>query len=106
MMEAYWVEVAKQVPALLVLVYVVGVFLKHITEMGSRFEGVNIKLMGELSEIHKSAKEHQRELTKEHQVVMKEMAAVIERNSEKLGRNAAIFGEHSREKNGLKREIG
>jgi len=106
MMEAYWVEVAKQVPALLVLVYVVGVFLKHISEMSSRFEGVNIKLMGELTDIHRSAKDHQRELTKEHQLVMKEMAAVIERNSEKLGRNAVVFSEYVREKNGLKREIG
>ena len=91
MSEPFWIEIAKQVPALLLFVYAVTVFLKHLSE--------------ERKEIHTvvaGVKEFQRDLTKENLQALERLSRVVEQNTAQLALSRDAF-RSERKKNRLVR---
>ncbi len=94
MSEPFWVEIAKQVPALLLFVYTVTVFLKHLTQERTAFEKMIIRKTEEMDKIVEGIKEFQREITRENVAAISKITGVVERNSAQLAINEQVFRQY------------
>lgn len=84
-MDTHWVDVAKQVPSLGVLVWLVVYFLRHMKEMSESTK-----------DIASSCHDFQKELTNENHAVMNRMASTLDKNTDALGRALFIMDKHAR----------
>jgi hypothetical protein len=91
MEQNWWVEIAKQVPALLLFVYVilhiVNRFLTHIDTMHKSFTTAHEATATKVSEATESAKVFQAAMTRDNHVMTERALAVIDKNTTLLGTN-------------------
>lgn len=78
-MNGFWLEAAKQVPALAVLVFVVVFFLRFMKDMSAQWVKV-------LSDIGDDCHEHGKMLTEQ-------TTAALDRNTDELEKTRVMFGE-------------
>jgi len=97
-MDSLWAEVAKQIPSLAVLCFLVIAFIKHLTAEGDRGERMESSRNKALKEISDSCHESQREIVKETTMALARAATVIDRNAEVLGKTIHVI-ERLQEKN-------
>jgi hypothetical protein len=81
-MDQYWMELIKQVPALVVLVWIVYKFLDHLKSI--------------IADHRNDQNQHIvsfREMAEEQQQHLSRSSAAIDRNTETLGKNNYILGQ-------------
>ncbi len=91
MNEAWWIEIVKQVPALVLFLYMVNVFLKHMAERDNKWEKVQDKATEKLAEMNDSAKEFQRAILNENAILLNKTAQVIESHTRAVEKNSYIL---------------
>lgn len=90
-MDTFWLEAAKQVPALTVLVIVVIIFLKYMADRDKANADIRVRETEALAKISESTKEFQKQLTTENLTIMNRLGAIIDKNTLQMGRNVYAF---------------
>ena len=85
MIEPIWIEIAKQIPNLAVLVFLVRQFILHMHEEGNRRERLDESKAKLLKDIGDSCHAFQREIATETTSALSRNTTALERNSEALG---------------------
>lgn len=88
MIEPFWLEVAKQIPSLGVLVWLVISFLRHLKEDGDRRERLEEARAKSLKEIGDSCHAFQQEITTQSHAILARNTAALDNNSAALGWHA------------------
>jgi cation transport regulator ChaC len=87
MTESWWLEVAKQVPALIIYVFTVMQFLKYMGERDKSYNETQEKVAEKIAVITQEAKEFQRALLAESREIHVRAVTVIDKNIEFLSKN-------------------
>jgi len=87
-MDQFWLEAAKQIPSLVVLVTLVILFLKHLKDISDNFSET-LKAIGDACHMH------QVEVSEEANEVIKKNTAAFDRNTEALGKTIFIIEKHN-----------
>jgi hypothetical protein len=90
-MENLWVEVVKQVPSLAVLVWLVTYFLRHMQSMLGTFSEIVKGWSKTVEAVNADAQAFQNEIQAEHRGMMEKLGLTLDRNTEALGKNAAVL---------------
>jgi hypothetical protein len=86
-LSQFLLEVAKQVPALVVLMLIVDRFLKALNGVAARFEQVEDKRSESLETLGDSCHAFQRDVQAKNEAVMGKVVTALDRNTESLGKN-------------------
>lgn len=85
MIEPFWIEIAKQIPNLIVLAFLVLAFIKHLNEEGDRRERMEKDRAALFKEIKASCHGFQTDLADKTGTALDRNTTALERNSEALG---------------------
>jgi len=91
-MEPLWLELAKQIPSLVVLGWLVVFFLKHIKEIVDNFQQT-------IKEVNKSCHEFQAECIKQNHMTISTNSLAMNENTRMLGKSAYVLSRFSKEEN-------
>ena len=94
MTDSTWLEVAKQVPSLGVLVWLVVYFLKHIKSVADVIAVADERNVDRVRELVENCNGYQRELTEQTIECIHKNTSALERNTENLIRAVYILDKH------------
>lgn len=90
-MENLWIEIAKQVPSLVVLGWLVVYFLRHMERMVDQFGKMTTDWAKSVEGVNHEAQTFQTQLHTEHRAMFSKLGGALDKNTEALGKNSATL---------------
>ncbi len=94
-MDVPWTKLAEQVPQLVVFVFMVTMFLRHMSKSSAAIESSERRTAELIKELTEDAKDFQRDMTLKTTEAFAKNTGALERNSQALGVSTHVLDKYA-----------